>query len=81
MAKEDVNHPSHYNQGKVECIDAMESAFGVESVVTFCKLNSFKYIWRANDKGNTLTDLKKAEWYLNKAVELLEKQRVIPEYD
>lgn len=68
-----VNHPSHYNNGGIECIDAMVSAFGEESVTEFCKLNAFKYIWRAGSKaGNSETqDLRKAIWYLNKAVELI----------
>lgn len=74
MAKENVNHPSHYNQGAVECIDAMLSAFGKTEVVAFCKINSFKYIWRANDKCKTTEDLKKARWYLDKAIDLLEEQ-------
>lgn len=38
-----VNHPSHYNQGKIECIDAMESAYGTEAVIMFCMCNAFKY--------------------------------------
>lgn len=73
MAKENVNHPSHYNQGGIEAIDAMIAAFGKAEVVAFCKINSFKYIWRANEKGKTTEDLKKARWYLDKAVELLEE--------
>lgn len=64
-----VNHPAHYNDGKIECIEAMESAFGKEEVKTFCKLNAFKYIWRANKKGGE-QDIKKAAWYLNKYIEL-----------
>lgn len=74
MAKENVNHPSHYNQGKVEAVDAMLSAFGKQEVISFCKINSFKYIWRANDKGKPIEDLKKAQWYLDKALELLEEE-------
>lgn len=73
MAKENVNHPSHYNQGKIECIEAMQSAFKPEEVVSFCKLNAFKYIWRAGNKGGKVTeDLEKARWYLDKAIEILD---------
>lgn len=51
---EQVNHPSHYNRGEIECIDAMESAFGASAVADFCKINAFKYIWRAGEKaGNS----------------------------
>ena len=42
--KEMVNHPQHYNQGSIECIDAMVSAFGKEDVKAFCKINAFKYL-------------------------------------
>lgn len=64
-----VNHPSHYNQGGIECWDAMEAAFGKEAVMTFCKLNAFKYVWRADSK-NGLEDVNKAINYLNKYKEL-----------
>lgn len=64
-----VNHPAHYNDGKIECIDAMISAFGNNEVMSFCKVNAFKYIWRANKKGGE-QDIKKAAWYLNKYIEL-----------
>ena len=64
-----VNHPSHYNQGGIECIDAMVSAFGKEAVGNFCICNAFKYVWRAKQK-NGVEDLDKAIWYLNKVKEL-----------
>jgi hypothetical protein len=64
-----VNHPEHYNQGKVECIDAIESATvnknGLEAV---CVGNVIKYLWRYESK-NGLEDLFKAQWYLNKLIE------------
>ena len=65
-----VNHPSHYNQGDIECIDAMIAAYGVEAVKTFCLLNSFKYLWRMEHK-NGKEDLEKSLWYLNKRLELM----------
>ena len=64
-----VNHPTHYTSGKIECIDAMLEAFGASEVESFCKLNAFKYIWRANHKGG-MEDIKKAVWYLNKYISL-----------
>ena len=64
-----VNHPSHYNKGNIECIDAMVSAYGKDIVSDFCICNAFKYIWRYKYK-NGIEDLKKAQWYLNKIVEL-----------
>lgn len=60
-----VNHPNHYASGSIECIDAMESAFGKDAVSNFCLLNAFKYIWRS-EKKNGAEDIKKAIWYLEK---------------
>ena len=68
-----VNHPSHYKNNKYECIDVMLDIFGKEKVLAFCELNAFKYQWRANFKGTDIQDKKKAEWYLNKYIELKEK--------
>lgn len=63
-----INHPSHYTSGKVECIDAIESAVtdlqGIEAV---CTANVIKYMWRWKQK-NGIEDLKKAEWYLKKLI-------------
>lgn len=64
-----VNHPSHYNQGGIECIDAMVAAFGKDAVANFCICNTLKYLWRGDYK-NGLEDIEKAEWYLNKYREL-----------
>lgn len=64
-----VNHPEHYNQGDIECIDAMISAFGKETVACFCIVNAFKYNWRSHSK-NGIEDIDKAIWYLNKYKEL-----------
>lgn len=65
-----VNHPDHYNQGNIECIDAMVSAYGTLAVADFCLCNAFKYLWRCNDKHAFNDDLSKAKWYIDKAVEL-----------
>ena len=67
-----VNHPSHYASGGIECIDAMEAAYGIEAVMHFCMCNAFKYQWRFNKK-NGVEDLKKAQWYQNKYMELKSK--------
>lgn len=64
-----VSHPSHYTQGGIECIDAMEAAFGKEAVSHFCICNAFKYVFRHEHK-NGKEDIEKAEWYLNKYKEL-----------
>lgn len=67
-----INKPSHYADSKIECIDAMEAAFGIEVVMHFCLGNSFKYIFRSQKK-NGAEDIKKALWYENKYLELREK--------
>lgn len=69
MNNDNVNHPTHYNQGKYECIDEMLLLFGVEAVKSFCKCNVHKYRSRAQYK-NGEEDLKKADWYLDKLMEL-----------
>ena len=64
-----VNHPSHYETGKFECIDVMEEALGRDVVKGFCIGNAFKYLYRAKRK-NGLEDLKKARWYLNRVISM-----------
>ena len=66
---DNVNHPPHYTQGSVECIEAIEAiGIGYE----FCIGNVIKYCWRAKHKANCLEDLRKAQWYLTRAVRALE---------
>lgn len=67
-----VNHPSHYTNGGMECIDEMEKVFGTEVVMNFCICNVWKYRKRAMYK-NGEEDMKKADWYMNKYAELKEK--------
>lgn len=67
-----VNHPTHYASGGIECIDAMEAAFGKAEVASFCKLNAFKYIWRCFHKEDGVEDVEKALWYLNRYKELVQ---------
>lgn len=69
-----VDHPSHYNQGGMETIDEMELIFGVEAVMDFCLLNAWKYRARAAYKGKPEEDMEKANWYLNKYKELMERE-------
>ena len=69
-----VNGPPHYNKGKVECIDAIESATsdltGIEAVET---ANAIKYLWRWKGK-NGVEDLKKARWYISNLIERCENE-------
>ena len=70
---DNVNHPSHYETGKFECIDVMVETQGVEATKDFCVCNALKYLYRHKRK-NGLEDIKKAIWYLNKFVELEEEK-------
>tara|TARA_E500000318_G_scaffold82265_1_gene77611 strand:- start:247 stop:522 length:276 start_codon:yes stop_codon:yes gene_type:complete len=73
LVKDMVNQPPHYNQDKIECIDAIESAtnggfeFYLQGVI-------IKYLWRYRYKGKPVEDLRKAEWYLQKLIELKMKE-------
>ena len=68
VIKDNVNHPSHYTQGAIECIDAIKEAtkglFGIEAV---CTGNIIKYVWRWKFK-NGVEDLRKANWYLQRLI-------------
>ena len=75
--KEMVNSPKHYNQGKIECIDAMVSAFGANQVRTFCKINAFKYLWRLGCKDAEEQEIGKIKWYLDKYLAL--QDQAIPD--
>ncbi len=69
-----VNHPKHYTQGKIECIDAIESAVSTLSGIdAVCTANVIKYIWRWKHKNGS-QDLRKAQFYLNKLIDLQEAQ-------
>ena len=75
---EDVNSPAHYSaQGDIECIDAMESMMSREEIIGYFRGNSFKYRWRCRDKGNAVKDLRKAQWYENRLMALLEKEETL----
>jgi hypothetical protein len=65
---DNVNHPEHYTRhpSGVECIRITEW-------MSFCLGNVIKYVWRAPLKGRALEDLRKARWYLDREIALLER--------
>lgn len=70
--KDMVNSPSHYTQGSIECIDAIEEVVKhLDGMEAMCTGNAIKYLWRWKHKNGT-EDLKKAVWYI---------QRMIDEFD
>lgn len=71
---DNVNHPDHYNQGGIECIDAIKAAtVGKTGIEAFCVGNAIKYLWRYEEK-NGLEDLKKARFYLNRLISEFDEQ-------
>lgn len=69
---DNINHPSYYTLGSIECIDAIKSAVvGLAGIEAVCTGNIIKYLWRWKFK-NGLEDLKKARWYLDKLISELE---------
>ena len=63
-----VNKPPHYNNGDIEAIDAIQSALG-DGFEFYLQGNILKYVWRYRHKNN-VEDLKKAQWYLNKLINI-----------
>jgi len=67
---EKVNHPPHYTNGKVECIDALEAAtMGLHGIEAVCTANAIKYLWRWKHK-NGVEDLNKCLWYVQKLIKI-----------
>ena len=65
---DNVNSPPHYNNGDIECIDAIKASMTQSAFLGYCKGNVQKYMWRYEHKGG-IESLKKAQWYLNKLIE------------
>lgn len=74
-AVEAVDHPAHYTAGKVECIDAIESAVAAINSPVSAVLTAqvIKYLWRWPLK-NGAEDLRKARWYLDRLIRNVEAQ-------
>ena len=66
-----VNHPKHYNESGIECIDALEAMLG-DGFESYLQGNIAKYLWRYKYK-NGVEDLKKAQWYLNKLIGVIDE--------
>lgn len=66
--REMVNHPDHYKANGLEVIDIIE-AFNLD----FKLGNAVKYILRADKKGATAQDLRKAMWYIERMIKQIEK--------
>lgn len=68
-----VNHPKHYNQGGIECIDALKAAtVGKRGIEAVCVANIIKYCWRYEEK-NGIEDVRKAKFYIERLLKELEE--------
>jgi hypothetical protein len=72
---ETVNHPPHYNNGSIECIDYLEDNLGREGFEYYLEGNIKKYMhrFRIKNKGAPVEDLRKAKWYLERLIQTLVK--------
>jgi hypothetical protein len=68
-----VNKPEHYNMGSIECIDYIRQVLGLEGFIAYCRGNAIKYQHRAEYKGKYLEDMRKHNWYSQKAIEAIEE--------
>jgi len=72
-----VNSPPHYNNGEIECSDAMaamSNGVNVDPHTAHVWQTAFKYLWRWPKKGRPLEDLKKCRWYLDRTISRIENQ-------
>ena len=74
-----VEHPYHYAKGSLECIDWIRYELSPEEFRGFLKGNVMKYLWRYEDKGKPVEDLKKAIWYLGKLRDQVDYERENPD--
>ena len=68
-----VTAPSHYTQGSIECIDAIEAALGRDGFIAFLRGQVIKYSWRLGLKGPALEDAQKAFWYQDRLTVVLQR--------
>ena len=74
--KDAVDHPPHYNKGRIETIEYIVDVLGEYDAIAYCHGNVLKYTsTRLWEKGKPIEDARKAIWYLNKMIELMEKTK------
>ena len=71
---DNVNQPTHYNTGNIECIEAIEESMSSVAYKGYLKGNCMKYLWRYDYKGKQVEDLQKAGWYLNKLTDMVTEE-------
>ena len=80
---EAVNHPAHYKQYGLEAIDVIDEVAPKYPAAVGMEIgNAIKCLLRAPFKGRLIQDLNKAVWYINHAIENLEKsEKLVPVED
>ena len=68
-----VDKPLHYNEGNIECIDAIKASMTAEAFAGYLKGNMMKYSWRMAYNNKPLEDLRKAQFYLERWVAEVER--------
>ena len=68
---DNVHCPPHYNQGGIECIEAIKASLTPEGFQAYLKASSMKYIWRYEHKNAPVEDLRKARWFLDRLIKEL----------
>ena len=66
-----VENPDHYNTGSIEAIEAIRASMPSEQFFGYLKGNVMKYLWRYDYKEKPIEDLRKADWYLNRLIDVL----------
>ena len=71
----DVNSPSHYNSTNTETIDIIHETMTDIEFHGYLKGNIIKYVcrYKHKHKEEPVKDLMKAQWYLEKLIEVLRK--------
>ena len=73
-----VESPPHYNNGSIECIEAIEAMLTKDEYIGYLRGNALKYMWRFRYKKKPFEDLRKARWYEERLLKfLMENQDVL----
>lgn len=73
LLSDPVNSPDHYTSGGIETIAYLQAKLTPEEFRGYMKGNVLKYLSRSGKKSDEVEDLKKAQWYLNKLIDVLPK--------
>lgn len=74
LSKDAVNHPDHYNNGNIECIEYLKDNMSWQGFTGYLEGNCKKYLHRWRYKKKPVEDLKKARWYLDRLIKELETE-------